>query len=550
MNQNGYRPGNNTGYPQQNSYAQGGYPGQYFGQQGGMQNYQNGNLQAGSANAPGYNPGASGYQSQQTGEQTGYPRYFTPQGNPNASAAPGFYPAGNGYNAQTGYSQSGSNYNGQSGYQSGYSAPQGSLYQQNPITAGYSQSNPQYSMPGNGGSFIPQTPYSAGYTSPGYEPPVQNGNFQPGYNAYSQMGRQAQNTIPAENLTAQMPLNGGGYVPPPVPVRRRPFELSDQMLILIGAVLVGLFVLAVPVMASLPLKILFLALAVGFTALLWIKPLTAENKRLCFTIVAAALCIATVVSFISGGAKKNTDNTNNRASGAGITITDNAGAAAKNASGQNSGMEQPTAEPASTPAVEDENQPVIQKVTDFFKAWGENQYDAMVSLCAPSWLSKQENAKQSLFSIIQNRKPIEMSLETITGTTADTSRSITALVKLSYYNKKEASQVRMTILMKQENNDWFVDPDSLISFKKIETPDPNITPEPAKATEPPTDANTPLYYNPNGGKKYHRDPNCSSANKSILPFAGQFLYSQINDPEYIDLERCNVCNAPLRPEQQ
>ena len=107
----------------------------------------------------------------------------------------------------------------------------------------------------------------------------------------------------------------------------------------------------------------------------------------------------------------------------------------------------------------------------------------------------------------------------------------------------------MTIMMKQENNSWYVEPESLISFKPAETEDPNITPEPVKETEPPTDANTPLYYNPNGGKKYHRDQNCPSANKSVLPFQGQFLYSQVNDPKYEKLEPCNQCWAPLRPHE-
>ena len=109
----------------------------------------------------------------------------------------------------------------------------------------------------------------------------------------------------------------------------------------------------------------------------------------------------------------------------------------------------------------------------------------------------------------------------------------------------------MTIVMKQENgSEWFVDPDSLTSYKEIETPDPNETPEPEKTPEPPTDANTPLYYNPDGGKKYHRNQNCPSASKNNLPFKGHFLYSQINDPAYKNLQPCNTCYAPLRPTEQ
>jgi hypothetical protein len=102
-------------------------------------------------------------------------------------------------------------------------------------------------------------------------------------------------------------------------------------------------------------------------------------------------------------------------------------------------------------------------------------------------------------------------------------------------------------MLKQENNSWFIDPESLISYKKIETADPNITPEVRRTEEPPTPPDTVLYYNPDGGKKYHKDQNCISADKSNLPFKGSFLYSQID--EYPDLVRCNVCKAPTRPKK-
>ena len=103
-------------------------------------------------------------------------------------------------------------------------------------------------------------------------------------------------------------------------------------------------------------------------------------------------------------------------------------------------------------------------------------------------------------------------------------------------------------MLKQENNDWFIDPTSLISFKDVETADPNITPEVQRTEEPPTPPDTVLYYNPDGGKLYHRDQYCKSAGKSVLPFKGSFLYAQIGD--YPDLARCNVCHAPLRPAEE
>lgn len=542
MNNNGSKPQNMNGYPQQNNFAQGNYPGAYFAQAGGSQDYPVSGRQGVSVQNAGFSPGVPGYQPPQAAAQEGYPHYFSQQNNPNSYPGASFSQASGSYGIQPGYTPSGSYMNSQSGYQQGYTAPRNG----NPVYPGYPTGN---GMPGNGGSFIPKTPYSPGYTSPGYVPPANNTRYQTEYNAYGQMGREPQDTSQAEQFVHQMPLNGGGYVPPPVPVRRRPFELSDPILLLISAILLILFIIAVPVMGSvpgaIPVKILFIALSAGFAALLWIKPLTAENKRLCFTIVAAALCIATVVSFIAGGQGKNTDKTVSRPSGASISITDNISGSGKNQEAQNSGIEQPTAEPASTPAQDDGTEYAKSMVLQFFEAWNQNQFDKMIEFCAPSWRSKQDNARQALFNILRNRTPQECMLESISGSAADTSRQVSAAVAMYYNNRKPNVMIRMDIQIKQENNSWFIDPESLISYKPIETADPNITPEVQKTEVPPPSPDQVLYYNPDGGKMYHADPNCPRADKKVLPFKGSFLYSQID--EYPDLVRCNVCNAPLRP---
>ncbi len=550
MNNNGSKPQNMNGYPRQNNYMTGGYTETYFGQTGGNQNYTNVNQQPSAGLNAGYNPGVPGYQPSQAAPQNGYTQYFPQQNNTNNVPQAGYVPVSGISGVQPGYPPAGQ-FNGQAGYPSGYSpAQENAGYSSTPVFPGYSGGNPRYGMSGNGGSFIPQTPYSPGYTSPGYEPPAKDPRYQAGYNAYGQMGREPQNTTQAEQFVRQMPLNGGGYVPPPVPVRRPPFQLSDTMLILIGAILLILFVIAVPVMGagpgSLPLKILFIALTAGFTALLWIKPLTAENKRLCFTIVAAALCIATIVSFISGGSRNNSDTTVSRPSGASISITDNISGSARNSS---AGVEQATAEPASTPALDEDTVHIQKRVLDFFTAWSGNNYNEMLELCTPSWRSKQDNARQKLFNILNNRTPLseDFSFESISGTSADTSREITVVLYMDYNNGKDPLHLRFNVMMKAENNDWFVDPESLISYKKIETADPNITPEVRRTEEPPTDPNKILYYNPDGGKFYHSDPNCSSTNPKNLPFKGSFRYSQLG--EHPDLNRCNQCRAPLRPSE-
>ena len=69
----------------------------------------------------------------------------------------------------------------------------------------------------------------------------------------------------------------------------------------------------------------------------------------------------------------------------------------------------------------------------------------------------------------------------------------------------------------------------------------------SSSPEPAASANTILYYNPDGGSKYHLDQNCKSIHAKYLPLKGHFTYGEINKDEYKNLSPCNVCAAPLRP---
>ena len=82
------------------------------------------------------------------------------------------------------------------------------------------------------------------------------------------------------------------------------------------------------------------------------------------------------------------------------------------------------------------------------------------------------------------------------------------------------------------------------------TPTPSL--EPSLPTQPPSplpyaDASTVLYYNPNGGERYHIDPKCKSTNVKYLPFKGTFTYGQLTEAPYNKLEPCNICGAPRKP---
>lgn len=536
------------GYPQPNGYAPEGY-------QGGM-NYQGYSVAQGYQAPQGY-PQQQGYaQTQGYAQNQGYAQ---PQ---NYNQAPGYSASRNYQTPQVTGSQpaagtqdtspayTGQGSFGQNAYQQqGYVLPQGG-YTGSPYAqqTAYQQTN-NAGIPGYGGypnnqppagSYIPQTPYSQGYTSPGY----QSTGYSQGYNGYTQMGRSPQmNTQP--DMGGQMPLNGGGYVPQPVPVRKQPFVLTDAYLLILSAVLLGLFALGMFVPGLGILKWVFLILAAATTALMWIKPMTDNNKRLCYTIVFGLLALVTVIGFVTAGSgSRQTDVTQ--------TGTDPTNTALSGQVDPGSPEGIPAQDISATPTVTNTPEPnadyeVIERLRTFFSYWASNRQDDMLTLCSPTWASKEENPKTALFGLLQNRTPKNYAEESISGTSNDLSRTVTVVTTMDRNNGKDPVKYRMSIIMDKENDGlWYVNPKSLQTYENAETPDPSITDTPAPTDTPAVYSNTPLYYNPSGGEYYHLDQNCKRIAEKFLPLQGHFTYGELNDEKYKKLKPCAICGAPSR----
>ncbi|MBQ3279685.1 MAG: hypothetical protein IJG94_11085 [Clostridia bacterium] len=506
---------------------------------------------------PGQNP--------QQGSPNGYP-YPTP-GYPYAPSGTAQY----GYPGQGSYQQP-----GQGGYaapqQGGYASPQPTGYPQNPYYSsvpqgGYNPAgdpagtqqqgytpypgtaapgyDPGQGYPGGAyanpqaGGYIPQAPnYTQGYNNTGYAP-------YPGYqtaqnNPYGQMGREPENppkTVP------QVPLNGGGYIPPPVPVRKRPFVMKDLYLIIGSGVLLLLFAAGMFIPGMGTMKWVFLVLAAACIALLWVRPLTEANKKICFTVVFGALCAVSVISMLGiGQGTPDAQNTGKGGTGGQNppVVTTNPASGAGSAPGVTAAVATSTPEP-------DNNSAVINRLYQFFQYWSANQTDEMLTLCSPTWQSRTDNAKADLFGLLANRTPLDYNFENISGTANDQSRTVTLNSLMDRNNGKDPSRYRLNVIMVKENDDqWFVDPQSLQTYEAADTPDPNVTATPSPTPEMKAEPNTVLYYNPDGGTKYHLDQNCKSTHKKYLPMKGHFTYSEINKDPYVKLSPCNVCGAPLR----
>ena len=504
----GYQP--NPAYPQGQGYQ----PGQSYPQ-----------------NSQGY-PQGQGYQP-----NAAYPQ--TSQGYTQNQA----YTQSQGYTQNQGYTQGQGYTPGYTQPQAGYTGagyPQQGTWPQQQTGTGYPYSGNQQAA----GSYIPQTPYSQGYTSPGY----QAGGYSQGYNAYTQMGRAPQAPVnPLQEPGGQVPLNGGGYVPQPVPVRKRPFEMTDTYLLILSALLLGLFALGMFVPGLGLLKWVFLILAAGAAALLWLKPMTDNNKRLCFSIVFGLLALVTVIGFVTGGSdNRQTDVTQTGNTTTQTAVTGQAGFAdTADAPAQTAA---PAASTVTATPEENGDYVVLQRLRTFFDYWQANRQDDMLTLCSPSWAAKEENPKQALFGLMANRTPKNYQEENISGTSNDTSRTVTVTSLMDRNNGKDPVKYRLSIIMDKEPSDdqWYVNPKSLQTYENADTPDPSITNTPAPTEEPAVYPDTVLYYNPDGGSFYHRDQNCKKIAEKFLPLKGHFTYAEINDEKYQKLNPCVICGAPPR----
>lgn len=441
-----------------------------------------------------------------------------------------------GYAPQQGYPQ------GQQGYgQAPYQPP----YQPQP---GYQTQRPApYQPPQGYGQPMPQQPQ---------QPPFAYNPQRGAYQQYPQQGQPARQQPFAQPAYQQPPYQqgypqqAGGYQQQ----RQQPkagLKPETLVMIVLCGVLPVLFVLGLVLPGMPVLKWVFVALAVLSVAVLWLKPLVAPNVRLTFSGVYGALAIVALVSALtSAPADPVNQNQGSQQPHAGGQVA----AQQMNASTQPQGdsLGQWTTDvPASTPApASNENaSAAIQQLESFFYFWSVNNQDNMIGLCAPSWQKSVEEPKKSLFAILQNRIPLEYTVEKISGTDNDVARTVSVVANIDKRNGRDPEKYRFQVIMLKENETWYVDPASLQSNEKEQataaTANNTATPPPAAAE---ATASTVLYYNPEGGASYHIDDMCPSAASKWLPFKGSFTYGQIEKAPYNELKPCLRCGAPMRPD--
>lgn len=186
---------------------------------------------------------------------------------------------------------------------------------------------------------------------------------------------------------------------------------------------------------------------------------------------------------------------------------------------------------------------------NFMEKWRKAIIADMVGYTPTAWRNSQgESAQQQLFWKFAQR-PLEdwRQMSAPSGTDTSTARTITIEADVNYGGEMRTYQYDAIVL--NENGKWYVDPDSLSSgilkTASPPTPDPNMTPTPSPepTPTPKPSAKTKLYYNKDGGRKYHAEKECYTVDKKYLPLAS-FNYGDLGKKPYNRLEPCDKCHAP------
>lgn len=287
----------------------------------------------------------------------------------------------------------------------------------------------------------------------------------------------------------------------------------------------------------------FVATAVLCLLIMWITIAFVKNARTTLTLIYSALIVVSLVAIWISTPLSDTSNNGNVQNNAVILLKDSGTSVLDLNATQQQQSAIPTAEPTASPNTVSAAQIQLEQ---FMNSWMEVNYEGMLRICLPSWVSEQENAEKAIFQIRANRTPLDYEIENASGSEADTSRTFTMVVSIDKNNGKDPVLYRMQVLTLSINNVWYVDPRSLSSSEVVEMATADMG---AQVTIQPTavpSSTLLLYYNKDGGQYYHIDPNCPSINRKYVPLTASFLYRDVNSTTYKNLLPCSSCHAPAR----
>ena len=340
---------------------------------------------------------------------------------------------------------------------------------------------------------------------------------------------------------------GGGFQVPDRPDRsnrggRRTFVFLQ---VAMSALLPILFIVAL-ILGYTELHWAFLALSALALLVMWAAKAFVPQARQTMTLIYVALMIVSLAAAV-WFTKPLLDRTAPPENGGDSSIAAIFGRNVTSRDVQDFSA-QSNQNPTATPTTTVNGSSLAQQQLELFmNSWMSLDYDAMLSFCSPAWVSAQENPQHAIFKIRGTSTPVSYEVTAASGTEADDSRTLTMIAEIDKGTGRAPQTYRYEVLMLRVNGVWYVDPASLSSATEVKdesTPTPTFTLMPTYTV----DADLMLYYNPDGGKLYHKNDQCTSVAQKYLPLKGSFHYSEINESAYKDLSPCTKCGAPKRPD--
>ena len=448
---------------------------------------------------------------------------------------------------------------------------------QNPMSGGFSMQPPQSGYPfgqpaqnlpplGNqapANQNAPFSPHAQGFAPPPVGQPAQQPLFG-GMNPQPIGAPTVQQANPFEPSPLQQPpinynrsaMPGQQGMQPGFGVPKAPAQPVDPDTLWKLFLFVLLPVLFIPCL-FVPdnLKVLcylFIALCAAGIGVIWYRRMFKDNTRILVTLLYAAACVVLIVMLFGGSSpdSRQPDTTDPAQQQAAQTF-------GVTALGDEAGAQptfSPTPEPTPTVVPISEAQTRLEA---FMTNWSGARIEDMVRLVQPSWANGQDNPSNRLFVLLGNRTPLTYTIEEISGSDNDSSRTVTMTANIDKNNGKDPTLYRFMVLMVKEGGEWYVDPNSLASNDEVKnseetnvvddsqnTTAENWTIAPRQTVTPAPPADQPLYYNPDGGSMYHMDQYCSSIREEYLPLQGSFPYYELGS--HRDLTPCLKCSAPTQ----
>ena len=125
-----------------------------------------------------------------------------------------------------------------------------------------------------------------------------------------------------------------------------------------------------------------------------------------------------------------------------------------------------------------ERNEVTDRLLEFFRLWAANNQTGMMDYCAPSWQEAQENPKVSLFGLLANRTPKNLTMESIQDAMEEGKCTVVVTSMMDRNNGMGPLLYRYWMRMVKEDGAWYVDPDCLKTWELAETEDLTGVPEP------------------------------------------------------------------------